>query len=134
VTAAAVPGLTTQTTTGTPVPLAGNATFTPVAGKSYELLTELKGTPTSQPGPEGENFCGAEVSMFVNGVSISGVFISASSTQPAPFNVNPLGTAATAIGLQEVGQPLTLSALSFGSTGCSAATTGALRAVVIELG
>jgi hypothetical protein len=134
VTSGAVPGLTVAPEAGTPVPLAGTATFTPVAGKSYELLTELKGTPTAVPGPEGESFCGAEVEMFVNGVTISNVFISANPTAPAPFNVRPIGSAATAIGLQEVGQPLTLAALSFGSTGCSAATTGALRAVVVELG
>jgi hypothetical protein len=134
VTAATVPGLGTVTETGTPVPLAGTATFTPQAGKSYELLTELKGTPTAQPGPEGEDFCLAEVVMLVNGVSLGGADISASPTQPAPFNVDSIGTLATAIGLQESGQALTLSASSFGSTGCSAATTGSLRAVVVELG
>jgi hypothetical protein len=134
ISSAAVPGLTTATSTGTPVPLTGTATFTPQAGKSYELLAELKGTPTAQPGPEGEDFCYAEVAVFVNGAPVGGVAITASPTSPAPFTLDPIGTDATAIGLQETGQPLTLAASSFGGTGCSAATTGAFRAVVVELG
>jgi hypothetical protein len=134
VTSAAVPGLTTPSEAGTPVPLAGTVSFTPQAGKSYELLTELKGTPTAVSGTEGETSCYAEVDLFVNGVPIAGASISANSTATGPFSSRPIGTGATAIGLQETGQPQTLSALSFGSTGCSAATTGALRAVVVELG
>jgi hypothetical protein len=134
VTAAGIPGLTTATETGTSVPLSGSASFTPQAGKSYELLAEMKGTPTVQPGPEGEEFCFAEVAMLVNGVALGGVTISASPGQPAPFNVRPVGTFATALGLQESGQALTLTASSFGSPGCSTATTGTLRAVVVELG
>lgn len=132
VTSAAVPGLTTEPENGTLVPLAGTGTFIPVAGKSYELLTELKGTPTMVGGPEGGS-CSAEVDMFVNGFFIAGAGIFAGVT-PGPFSIQPLGTSATAIGLQEAGQPLTLSALSFGSIGCGAATTATLRAVVIELG
>lgn len=134
VAAATVPGPSTPAETGTPVPLSGNAAFTPQAGKSYELLAELKGTPTAQPGPEGEDFCSAEVVMSVNGVLLGGAAISATPGAPAPFNVDPIGTLATAIGLQESGQTLTLSASSFGSAGCFAATTGSLRAVVVELG
>jgi hypothetical protein len=134
VTSAAVPGLTTASEAGTLVPLAGTASFTPQAGKSYELLTELKGTPTAVGGTEGETSCFPGVDMFVNGVYIANAFIYASATATGPFSSQPIGTSATAIGLQETGQPLTLSALSFGSTGCTAATTGTLRAVVVQLG
>jgi hypothetical protein len=133
VTSAAVPGLTTATEAGTAVPLAGTGSFTPQAGKSYELLTELKGTPTAVGGPEGES-CFAEVEMFVNGAPIARASIFASATATGPFSSQPIGTSATAIGLQETGQSLNLSAISFGGTGCSAATTGTLRAVVVELG
>ena len=131
VTSGAVPGLTVEPENGTLVPLAGTSTFTPVAGKSYELLTELKGTPTVV-GTEGES-CRAEIEMFVNGFGIAEAAIFASPI-PGPFSLRSVGSSATAIGLQEAGQPQTLSALSFGSTGCSAATTASLRAVVIQLG
>jgi len=130
---ASVPGLTTEVTGGTPVPLTGTATFTPAAGKSYELLTELKGTPADADGPGGE-VCSAFVSVLVNGVPLAGAGIWANANGTPPFNLEPFGTSSTAIGLQEVGQPLTLGALALGSTGCGPATTGSLRAVVIELG
>jgi hypothetical protein len=133
VTATAVPGLTVEPENGTLVPLAGTATFTPQAGKSYELLTELKGTPTALGGPEAES-CFAEVDMFVNGGYRAEASIFSRPNTTGPFYVKPIGSSATAIGLQEVGQPVTLSALSFGSTSCSPATTASLRAVVIELG
>jgi hypothetical protein len=131
--APSVPGLTSEATGGTAVPLAGTPTFTPVAGKSYELLTELKGTPTDVDGAGGE-VCFAAVTILVNGAPISGANIWANASGTPPFNFEPIGSSSTAIGLQQTGQPLTLSALAFGSTGCSAATTGSLRAVVVELG
>jgi hypothetical protein len=131
--AAAVPGLTTEVVGGTPVPLTGIAAFTPAAGKSYELLTELKGTPTDADGPGGEP-CSAFVSVLANGAPIGGAGIWANASGTPPFNFEPIGGSSTAIGLQQAGQALTLSALSLGSTGCSAATTASLRAVVIELG
>jgi hypothetical protein len=130
---AAVPGLTTEIIGGTPVPLTGAAAFTPVAGKSYELLVELKGTPTDVDGPGGES-CSAFVSVLVNGVPMSGAGIFANSSGTPPFNVEPIGSSSTAVALQAAGQVQTLSALAFGSTGCGPATTGSLRAVVVELG
>jgi len=131
--APAVPGLTSEVTGGTPVPLTGTATFTPVAGKSYELLVELKGTPVDADGPGG-NVCSDFVTVLVNGVPFNGAGNFASTSGTPPFNNEPVGTSSAAVGLQEVGQPQTLSAISFGSTGCGAGTTGSLRAVVIELG
>jgi hypothetical protein len=131
--AAAVPGLTSEVAGGTPVPLTGTGSFVPVAGKSYELLTELKGTPADADGPGGE-VCSAGVTMLVNGAPFSGAGIWANAGGTPPFNLEPIGSSSTALGLQEVGQAQALSALTFGSTGCSAATTGSLRAVVIQLG
>jgi len=131
--AASVPGLTTRVPGGTPVPLSGTTTFTPVAGKSYELLTELRGTPTDADGA-GEEPCNGFVSVLVNGVPVTGAGIWADTSGTPPFNYEPVGSGSTAIGLQTAGQVQTLSAIAFGSTGCSAATTGSLRAVVIELG
>jgi len=131
--AAAVPGLTTEVTGGTPVPLTGTAAFTPAAGKSYELLTELKGTPTDAD-PADKFACSASVTILVNGVPLSGAGIWNKGGEAPPFNNEPFGTSSTAIGLQAAGQPQTLSALAFGNSHCSTATTGSLRAVVVELG
>jgi hypothetical protein len=131
--AAAVPGLNSEVVGGTPVPLTGTATFTPVTGKSYELLTELKGTPTDADGPGGEP-CSAFVSVLDNGAPIGGAGIWANAGGSPPFNLEPIGSSSTAIGLQQAGQVQTLSALSLGGSGCSAATTASLRAVIIELG
>ena len=62
----------------------------------------------------------------------AGNFANAGGTPP--FNFEPVGSSSTAVGLQQAGQPQTLSAIAFGDTGCSSATTGSLRAVVVELG
>lgn len=131
--AAAVPGLTTEPAGGTPVPLTGTGTFTPAPGKSYELLVELKGTPTDADGPGGSP-CSDFVTVLVNGVPFSGAGNFASASGTPPFNYEPVGSSSTAVALQQGGQPQSLSALAFGDTGCSSATTGSLRAVVVELG
>lgn len=131
--ATSVPGLTSEPTGGTPVPLTGTTTFTPVAGKSYELLVELKGTPTDADGG-GPEACSDFVTVLVNGVPFTGAgnFVSASGTPP--FNFEPVGSSSVPVGLQQAGQPQTLSAIAFGDTGCSSATTASLRAVVVEFG
>jgi hypothetical protein len=131
--AASVPGLTVEPPSGTPVPITGTASFTPAAGKSYELLTELKGTPVDANGPGGEA-CFANVTVLANGVPVGFANIFASASAPPPFTVEPIGGSATALGLQQAGQPQTLSVLAFGSTGCGAGTTASLRATVVELG
>jgi len=128
-----VPGLTSEINGGTPVPLTGTISFTPVTGKSYELLAELKGTPTDANGP-GEGACFAEVTILVNGFPISSVTLFNDGSAPPPFNNGPVGSTATAIGLQQAGQQQTLSALAFGNTNCSSATTASLRVTVVELG
>jgi len=130
---ASVPGLTEFNEGGTPVPLSGTTSFTPAAGKSYELLTELKGTPTDADGPEGEA-CFASVRILVNGAPYTGTFISNDAGEKPPFNNEPVGSSSTAIGLQEAGQAQTISAIAFGNSGCSSATTASLRVTVVEFG
>jgi hypothetical protein len=129
----AVPGLTAEPESGTPVPLSGTTSFTPAAGKSYELLTELKGTPTDANGTESGG-CSVFVTILVNGIPYAGASIFNNANGTPPFNNEPIGGSSVGIGLQEAGQPLTLSALAFGDSGCSPATTASLRATVVEFG
>jgi hypothetical protein len=131
--ASSVPGLTEFKEEGTAVPLSGTTSFTPVAGKSYELLTELKGTPVDANGP-GEEGCSASVLILVNGTPFPSVSISNNAEVKAPFNNEPVGSSATAIGMQEAGQTQTISAVAFGNAGCSSATTASLRVTVVEFG
>jgi hypothetical protein len=133
--ASSVPGLgeAESPDAGTPVPLTGNATVTPVAGKSYEILTEMKGNPVDADGAGG-NYCYGEVSIFANGqyLTYAEVFADQSS-QFAPYRLQPLGTHATAFGLLDAGQPVTLTALSFTNGDCKP-ITASFKATVIELG
>ncbi|HET7589480.1 MAG TPA: hypothetical protein VFK14_04765 [Solirubrobacterales bacterium] len=129
----AVPGLTTESAGGTAVPLTGTATFTPVAGKSYEILTELSGTPTDGSGEEGGS-CSPFVSILVNGAPFTGTSIYDSNEGTPPFNREPVGSSSTAIGLQQAGQQQTISAVAFGDSDCTSATTASLRVTVVEFG
>jgi hypothetical protein len=131
--AASVPGLISEPAGGTPVPLTGTVSFTPAAGRSYELLTELKGTPADADGAGG-NICFANVTVLMNGVPVGFASIFASNNSTPPFNFEPLGGSVIPVGLQQAGQQQTFSALAFGSTGCSPATTASLRATVVQLG
>jgi hypothetical protein len=133
VTSPAVPGLNVEQPGGTPIPLAGTPTFTPVAGKSYELLVELKGNPIDADGAEGE-VCSPFVDLLVNGAPVNGAGLWHNVSGTPPFNYEPIGTSSAAIALQAAGQAQTLTALTLGSSGCSSATVASLRAVVIELG
>jgi hypothetical protein len=128
-----VPGLTEFKEGGTPVPLSGTTSFIPVAGKSYEILTELKGTPTDANGPEG-NSCFASVTILVNGSPFTGTSIYNDAGEKPPFNNEPVGSSSTAIGMQEAGQAQNISALAFGNSNCSSATTASLRVTVVEFG
>lgn len=133
--AASVPGLgeTESSEGGTPVPLTGNTVVTPTAGKSYEILTEMKGNPVDANGPS-SGYCYGEVAIFANGQYLSYASVYADQNgQFAPFRVEPLGTNATAFGLLDAGQPVTLSALSFTNGGCKP-ITASFKATVIELG
>jgi hypothetical protein len=132
--ASTVPGLTEFKEGGTPVPLAGTTSFTPVAGKSYEILTELKGTPTDADGAGEESSCFASVRILVNGELFTGASIYNDAGEKPPFNNESIGTSSTALGMQEAGQLQTISALAFGNSGCSPATTASLRVTVVEFG
>ena len=134
-TATSVPGLGEMPSPegGTPVPLTGNATFTPASGRSYEVLGEIRGNPVDADG-KGGSVCYAEVDLFANGQYLSYAELFANqSSEFAPFRVQPLGTSATALGLQETGKPITISALSITNGGCKT-VTAAFKATVIELG
>jgi len=131
--ASSMPGLTEFKEEGTPVPLSGTTSFTPVAGKSYELLTELKGTPNDANGSEGGP-CFASVRILVNGEPFTGVSIFSDAEEKPPFNNETIGSSSTAIGMQEAGQAQAISALAFGNSNCSPATTASLRVTVVELG
>lgn len=133
--ASTVPGLATKSPSGgTPLTLTGTTSFTPAAGKSYELLTELKGNPTDADGTGGFGECYAWVQIEVNGQPIGYASIWANASSEPPFNLQSVGTSSAAVGLLEAGQPQTLTAHVFGSSGCGASTTGSLRTVVVELG
>lgn len=116
---------------GTGVPLTGTATFTPVAGKSYELLAELRGTPVDANGPGGES-CFTGVQIFVNGEPTIFVAINANAGGEPPFAVNSVGNNSTGIGLLATGTQ-TITAASYGEASC-AGSTGNLRVTVVELG
>jgi hypothetical protein len=132
--ASSVPGLTEEKTGGTPIPLTGTTSFTPAAGKSYELLVELKGTPTDGTTGEEGGPCFPFVTVLVNGVPFTGTGIYNSNEGTPPFNNEPVGTSSTAVGLQEAGQAQNISALTFGDKNCTSATTGSLRVTVVEFG
>ena len=133
--ATSVPGLTTKSyeTGGTPIPLTGTTSFTPAAGKSYELLVELKGNPIDADGMEGKN-CNTYVVVQSNGAPVGEGYIYSSESATPPYNYGPTGGEVVPLGLQSPGQAQTLTALSFGSEGCGAATTASLRGVVVEFG
>lgn len=132
-TAASVPGLTEFKEEGNPVSLTGTTSFTPVAGKSYEILTELKGTPTDGNGSEGGP-CVASVWTFVNGAPFTRTFIYNDAEEKPPFNNEPVDSASAPIGLQEAGQVQNISAVAFGNSNCSPATTASVRVTVVEFG
>lgn len=129
-----VPGLTSEATSalGTSVPMTGTGAFTPVAGKSYELLVELRGTPSDANGPGGGG-CFAGVQVFVNSEPIAFVGINANASNQPPFAVEGVGSAVTALGLLSTG-PQAITASSYGDTNCGAGTTAGLRITVVELG
>jgi len=135
--APSVPGLSDDppsTGEGVPIPLAGTATFTPKAGKSYMLLAEMRGTPVDN---DDEEFfgCFAGARIYVNGYPVAGVFISAfKDAEPPSPKVEPVGNTSVGVGMLVPGQPQTIAANALGSDGCSSATTAVMRITVVELG
>ncbi len=131
--APSVPGVNNPPPSTTPVPLTGTTSFTPAAGKTYQLLLELKGNPVDADGAGG-GACVIQLFVSANGNVISTPSIAANTGLPAPFGNRPVATSTPPLGLLSPGQPQTLSALSTGSEDCGAGTSAALRGVVIEFG
>lgn len=131
--AAGVPGLGNLPPgpQGTAISLTGTTAFTPVAGKSYELLAELRGTPIDANGPGGES-CFTGVQIFINGEPTAFVGMNANAGGQPPFAVNSVGNASTGLGLLATGTQ-TISASSYGESSC-AGSSGNLRITVVELG
>ena len=136
-TAASVPGLNTDVSLGVPVPLAGTASFTPKAGKSYLLMSSVKGAPVDADGANGSiyggNSCYIYFDVMVNGLTVAGLRISANADQAAPYNIIGTDGATSTVGSIDPGVQ-TVSVSSYGSTRCGATSTAALRFTVIELG
>ncbi|HEX8689565.1 MAG TPA: hypothetical protein VF729_04910 [Solirubrobacterales bacterium] len=130
-----IPGLTTNVTSGPGVPIAltGTTSFTPATGKSYELLAELRATP-SDANPEPFEGCFAGVQVYVNGEPTTFLGINANDQAQPPFAVNGVANTSTAVGMLTAGQLQTISAASFGDPNCGPNTTGTLRLTVVELG
>lgn len=132
--ATGVPALTSEATSlqGTAIPLTGTPTFVPQPGKSYELLAELRGTPSDANGssPGG---CSAFVRVYVNDEPVGGIEIGANANFEPPFTVNPVGSFSTAVGLLASG-PQTIAANALGDPGCGSGTTANLRITVVEFG
>ncbi len=132
---AAVPGLgaTESPSAGTPVPLAGTTAFTPAAGKSYEILTEMKGNPVDADG-DGVQFCYSEVIVLANGQAVTWAYISAdTSSRWDVYKVQSTGSNSAALGLLESGKPVTFSAVAVTNGGCNP-IAASFKATVIELG
>lgn len=128
-----VPGLgeSSPSPQGIGVPLGGTTTFTPAAGKSYELLAELRGTVADADGLGGET-CFTGVQIFVNGEPTTFVGMNANASGEGPFAMNSVGNASTGVGLLSTGTQ-TITAASYGESDC-AGTTANLRVTVVELG
>jgi hypothetical protein len=129
--AANLPGATSPTPPGpTPVALAGTPSFTPLAGKSYQLQAELFGNPQFEA-PSDE--CEPSVQVYVNGIPTTflGIF---AGVVPVGFDQRFPEASYTTSLLTESGLQ-SISAKVFGDPGCSGATTlDRLRIVVVELG
>jgi hypothetical protein len=126
-----LPGATTKTPPGpTPFALSGTTSFTPVAGKSYQLQVEVFGNPI--PPPSG--FCGPGVQVYVNGIPTTFVESFARGEPGSGFDSRfPEGSYTTSL-LTESG-PQQLTAKVFGDAECQPGTTlERFRAVVVELG
>jgi hypothetical protein len=128
--ATSLPGATSATPPGpTPVPLTGTASFTPVAGKSYQLQAEIVGNPVLKPGES----CRPAVQVYVNGIPTTFVEIFASESGPGFDSSFPEGSYVTSL-LTESG-PQAITAKVFGDADCASGTTlDKLRIVVAELG
>jgi hypothetical protein len=129
-TATNLPGVTQDSPPGpTPFALAGTTSFTPTAGKAYQLSSEIVGNPV--PSPSGA--CSPGVQVYVNGAPIQFIEIFGGEPNP-PFDTRfPEGSYTSSL-LNESG-PQTISTKVFGDGDCaSGSAIEKFRAVVVELG
>jgi hypothetical protein len=129
--ATSLPGATTETPPGpTPFALAGTTSFTPLAGKSYQLQAELVGNPVPTPGES----CRPGLQIYVNGVPTTFLeLLGRSETLPGFDSRFPEASYTTSL-LTESGLQ-SISAKVFGDPSCGAGTAlEKLRVVVVELG
>jgi hypothetical protein len=125
-----LPGATTESPPGpTPFALTGNASFVPVAGKAYQLSSEVVGNPV----PTSSGSCGVGVQVYVNGIPIQFVEIFGNEAPP-PFDSKfPEGSYTSSL-LNESGTQ-TITTKVFGDEDCGAGTVlERFRTVVVELG
>jgi hypothetical protein len=125
-----LPGATTETPPGpTPFALIGTTSFTPAAGKVYQLQAEVVGNPVPKPG---EN-CRPGVQVYVNGAPTTFIEIDG-YTAPVGFDSRfPEGSYATNL-LTESG-PQQITTKVFGDPDCAAGTAlEKFRVVVLEFG
>ena len=125
-----LPGAVTATPPGpTPVNLVGTTSFTPVAGKAYQMMVELVGNPLNKPGES----CRPIVQVYVNSVPTTFVAIRASDPSPGFDSRFPEGSFTTPL-LTESGAQF-INAKVFGDEFCEPGTTlDRLRIVVTQLG
>ena len=126
-----LPGAVTETPPGpTPVTLAGTTSFTPVAGKAYQMMVEILGNPIAEP----EDSCRPGVQVYVNSVPTTFVEIFASNPGSPGFDARfPEGSYTTSL-LNESGAQF-ITAKVFGDPFCAPGTTiDRMRVTVAELG
>ena len=108
--------------------LTGNASFTPVGGKSYLLQAELIGNPVFNP-PD-SCFIGAQV--YVNGITVTFVNLFSNEPEPGFDSSFPEGSGTTSLLTQTGAQR---SRPRYSATPCGAGTSlDKLRITVTELG
>jgi hypothetical protein len=113
----------------TPVPLGGTTTFTPVAGKGYNVTGELVGNPVPVPGFQ----CDVYVQTYVNGVPL--FFLELEAEEPDPPYDTVFPRSSYTASLLTASGPQTLSSKTFGDPDCAGNTTlNSFRLVVTEFG
>ena len=125
-----LPGASTPTPPGpTPVSLTGTNSFTPVAGKAYEMMLELVGNPVNKSPFR----CRPTVQVYVNSVPTTCLPISAEDPDPGFDSRFPESSFTTPL-LNESG-PQFITAKVFGDEDCEPSTTlNQLRIVVAQVG
>jgi hypothetical protein len=126
-------GSTESPPAGTPVPLGGTTTFTPEAGKNYEVMVELSGNPVDQDGAGFER-CYGEVIVLANGHERTWAFLGASEEEYFDvYKVVSQYSNSTPLGLLEPGKPVTITAVSVTNGNCGP-MTASFKGTLVEIG